>query len=286
MAEQFPTITSGAVAKYPLTRSVQHRTQVWTFVDLTEQRFSKGNGGRAAFTLVYNNIKTADKETLRAFFASTFGSYDHTWSITLPDPSPGSPTTYTNMQFLANQQFAAVNISPDRWRVTLKCRQTITSLETAGSAGSGGDFGGHSVYPPINAAGIITGYPYGEEDDFVVQQAELDAGFSYASPQNENRMMKFTLTYPVISRAEVDVVETFFNAMRGRTGDFDFTDDNGTVWVNTRFDMDQLDIVYNEPGSHSLTVKLSALQAGFDDINPDLGDEGSDSGPSPQTQST
>jgi hypothetical protein len=97
---------------------------VYYMQDLSEQRFSRGQGGLASFELVYTNISTADKELLRIFFADRFGSFDHSWDITLPDPSAGSPTTYNNVQFMPRQNFEAANISPGRWSVTLKIRQT------------------------------------------------------------------------------------------------------------------------------------------------------------------
>lgn len=120
----FPTLATGSVACYPITRGNRYRTMVYYMVDLSEQRFSRGQGGLASFELVYTNISTADKNTLRTFFIDRFGSFDHTWDITLPDPSVGSPTTYNNMQFIPGQQFEAANLSQGRWSVTLKIRQT------------------------------------------------------------------------------------------------------------------------------------------------------------------
>ncbi len=119
----FPALSSGTVGKYPLTRGERYRTMVYSHVDLSEQRFSKGNGPLASFDLVFNNVKTADKNLVRAFFTGTLGAADTTWSITLNDPI-GTPTIYTNLQFVPNQRFTAENISPDRWAFTLKVRQT------------------------------------------------------------------------------------------------------------------------------------------------------------------
>ena len=122
----FPNLTSGAPVKYPLSRSNSYRTGVAVFTDLSEQRWSKGNGQRAGFALVFNNLSTPDKETLREFFSTTFGSYDATWQLTINDPI-GSPTTYYNLQFVPNQHFIAQLTSYGRWRVTLQVRQTNTT---------------------------------------------------------------------------------------------------------------------------------------------------------------
>lgn len=120
----FPPLHTGSVAKYPVTRFHKYRTVIYTFVDLTEQRFSKGNGPLQDWDLVFNNVNTADKNTVEGFFTGTIGATDHTWDITFGDPDPSTPTTYTNMQFLPNQRFTATNISPDRWKFTLRVRQT------------------------------------------------------------------------------------------------------------------------------------------------------------------
>lgn len=120
----FPTLHTGSVAKYPLGRGTRFRTGVGIFTDMSEQRFSKGNGALASFSLVYNNINTQDKETLREFFNTTLGSFDASWQLTLPDPSAMSPTTYHNLQFVPGSTFKGQNTSPSRWRVTLMVRQT------------------------------------------------------------------------------------------------------------------------------------------------------------------
>lgn len=120
----FPKLKTGSVAKYPATRQRVYRTMVHTFCDMSEQRFSKGNGPLCTWQLTYSNINTADKETLRGFFDGREGATDTTWDITIEDPDPAHPTTYTDMQFVPNSKFVAKNHSPDRWEVTLQMRQT------------------------------------------------------------------------------------------------------------------------------------------------------------------
>jgi hypothetical protein len=134
----FPNLASGQPVKYPLTRSNKFRTGVAVFTDMSEQRWSRGNGALAGFALVYNNISTADKETLRQFFSTTYGSYDATWQITINDPI-GSPTTYYNCQFMPMQHFVAQETSFNRWRVTLQVRQTnSTNPVNTSASGAGG----------------------------------------------------------------------------------------------------------------------------------------------------
>lgn len=121
-------------------------------------------------------------------------------------------------------------------------------------------------YPAINAAGIITQFPYGETDEFVVDDSTLDCGISWTRAENTFPIKTFTVNYPLIQRDEVKVIEDFYASMRGTTGEFQFTDDSGFVWNHARFDMPSVQVKYNEPGSHSVVVKITApLQAPNDE---------------------
>jgi hypothetical protein len=106
---------------YPLVRSHQFRTNVYTHVDFSEQRFSKGVDLQM-FDLTFHNLKTADKETVRVFFNSTRGNFDTTWTLTYTD-TDGTPQTYTNLQFVGNT-LDATQTEPGVWQIKLKVRQT------------------------------------------------------------------------------------------------------------------------------------------------------------------
>lgn len=121
MSDHFPVLSSGVVAKYPLTRSRKWRNIIYMAEDLQEQRCTKGSL-LESFTLAYNNIKTSDKEILRDFWNSTKGAFDETWSLTINDF--GDIQTYTHLQFVPGSKFEAVNFTFDRWRITLQVRQT------------------------------------------------------------------------------------------------------------------------------------------------------------------
>ncbi len=114
-------MTSGAIAKYPLTRRKSYRTSVLTSVDMSEQRFSKGSV-LAAFDLLFTSVSTADKNTVRDFFDARQGTFDTTWDITFDDP-PGTPVTYLHLQFMPGQNFEATEVKTGRWNFNLKVRQ-------------------------------------------------------------------------------------------------------------------------------------------------------------------
>lgn len=122
MANAFPVISGGSVAKYPLTRHRIQRGAIATFLDFSEQRFSKGVPLND-FELTWSKIPTADKDAIRDFFNARLGAFDTTWQITIEDP-PGSPTTFQHMQFIPKQQFEAKEESTGLWSFSLKIRQT------------------------------------------------------------------------------------------------------------------------------------------------------------------
>ena len=132
----FPTLTSGAVTCYPLTRRHNFRTRVFIFEDLSEQRFSMGTD-LAEFELVFNSLSTVDKETVRDFYNSARGAYTTTWMITLPDPL-GDTNVWYGMQFLPQQLFQATETVTGRWNFSLKIRQTVNSNLVGGANGTAG----------------------------------------------------------------------------------------------------------------------------------------------------
>jgi hypothetical protein len=144
-----------------------------------------------------------------------------------------------------------------------------------------------NTYPLISNGHVTSQYPYTEEDIFNVQQSTVDAGFSVGLPKNNTPLKRFVITYTLLTRDEVTAIENFFQNMRGRLGYFTFTDDAGNNWTNTRFDIDELDIAYDQINSYGFgSVALYATLNSFVPFNPNLGDQGSDSGPTPGTQET
>ncbi len=121
MALLFPTLASGFVAKYPLKRTHKHRTAVYVHGDFSEQRFAKGTQ-LEEFELHFTNVKTADKETMRAFFTSTRGQLDTTWTIFITD-TDGVAVEYDNCQFTEGT-FSAVANNNGFWTFSLPVRQT------------------------------------------------------------------------------------------------------------------------------------------------------------------
>ncbi len=116
-----------------------------------------------------------------------------------------------------------------------------------------------AAYPKIDDLDIIvTQFPYTEVDEHAVSSNSMDCGISYTYEENAFRLKRFHLTYDVITRAQAAIIEDFFLEMRGRLGEFEFTDDADNVWTATRFDQDELKVEYVAPGHMKMEVKLFA----------------------------
>lgn len=78
----FPTLSTGSIACYPLTRTVSTATVVHRFENDTEQRY-RDRVALMKFDLVFTDIKMSDFDLIEAFFEARKGPYDATWDITV-----------------------------------------------------------------------------------------------------------------------------------------------------------------------------------------------------------
>src|SRR5690349_4157723 len=91
----FPTIKSGFVTCFGFTRSREFRTGIATFLDKSEQRWLARDQLERA-TLVFTDINGYDYSNLLAFWRTTKGAFDNTW--TLRPLKDGDPA-YINCAF-------------------------------------------------------------------------------------------------------------------------------------------------------------------------------------------
>jgi len=117
-------------------------------------------------------------------------------------------------------------------------------------------------FPEINPGHIYFQLPFTEVVEFVVRAVTLECGITVTHAEHEDEMRRFRVRYDSIDRDELTVLEDFFEEMRGRTGEFDFPvkadgpDGEITVYPKTRFDQDELEISYPEPGRFSVDLKF------------------------------
>ena len=111
----FPTLASGAVALYPVSRDTAYPVKTVRFLDDTEQRWKQG-AALERFTLAYTDLSAADRDTLQTFFDSVKGTYDSTWDITIG----GDTYSYCCFEDDAPQWQER---TAESWDVTFKIRQ-------------------------------------------------------------------------------------------------------------------------------------------------------------------
>lgn len=111
----FPALKTGVVGMYPATLGLTFKTDVVQFVNDTEQRWATWQGV-SEFELVFTDIDGYDLSLLVEFFNSVKGQFDATWTL------PINGQTYNNCSFLQDD-FTYTEAKPERYSVTLKCRQ-------------------------------------------------------------------------------------------------------------------------------------------------------------------
>lgn len=78
----FPTLSFGASAKAPVTRTLVCPSKVERFADNKEQRYKAGTAyWRIQFPLT--NLSAADRDAVTTFFNDQKGMYATDWDITL-----------------------------------------------------------------------------------------------------------------------------------------------------------------------------------------------------------
>ena len=249
MPATLPTVRSGAVALYPVSRSALRPTKVTTFMNGKEQRF-KVAAPYAAFQLEYTQIKASDRTALDNFIASTKGSFDSTWQFTLG-------TTYGNLGFETDSfDWEEAPNRPGLYNASLRFRQTISS--GAAAAGTGTSY-------PTFAGGITTQLPFVQSTRYLTARNDLECGIRHAfafygsglTGYPTRGLYGWTLNYSVFTDGEIGTLEGFYALQQGRLGTFSFTDPkDAAVYSKVRFDNDSLDFKHLSPNITSVVVKL------------------------------
>lgn len=115
MPGTYPTLSFSSAFKYPVRRNANRRGAIATFCDFSEQRWNRSvSGNLYEFELHYSKITTADKETLRTFYAQQQGEFATDWSLVFDG------MLYRTCQFIG--PFSPRNVGPNTWNLMLKCR--------------------------------------------------------------------------------------------------------------------------------------------------------------------
>ncbi len=80
---EFPRLKTGAVMQYPAGRSVEYATQVYRFVDGSEQRYRERGAALRRWVIRLELLDETELQSLQEFFASVEGRLG---SVSFTDP--------------------------------------------------------------------------------------------------------------------------------------------------------------------------------------------------------
>lgn len=266
MALVLPAISTGSLgisapAMYPMQRSVTFDTKICVFMDGSQQRWMN-RGMLENWQLNYSQVSDLDRQNLDAFFQSTLGSAQ-TWTFARGGPENIS---LANCQFVDDSmQWTKQSVSNiGSWNGTLKFRQVAN---TSGI--------GPSMYPgpfptlgTVNGFGYQTGYPFIRTQNFFSIRAELDTGGTIVRPligsgltgYPSRQLYRWTLSFTVLSDADLFTLQSHFFNAAGRYTNFAFTDlQMNKTFTKVAYAMDTFDATYQMKGISSVTIQLQEV---------------------------
>ncbi len=106
---------------------------------------------------------------------------------------------------------------------------------------------------------VVTQFPYSEIDSWYTAIADVPCGKSFTRSYNASPLKAFLLSYGSITKDESDLLEAFFNSMKGPLGTFTFTDDAGNLWSPCRFDQNEYSITALSANQYSGQLRIVAV---------------------------
>ena len=117
MAGTFPTLSSGQVCMYPVTRIARTLTREFRFADGSRQGWMT-QGHMNSFELQFDGLSAADRATVRDFIDLQKGQFDKSWTF------PFDGTNYAACQFEMDELSATeAETAIGRYGFSLKIRQ-------------------------------------------------------------------------------------------------------------------------------------------------------------------
>jgi len=215
-------------------------TDIAQMGDFSEQRM-KMRGPLFNFELKYRRLPFTDVQSIQTWQATIKGMFDKTVSITLES------TTWSNLTLMEDVHVFRED-SPGLYSVEFILRQTQNRSYPVPSVGSS--------FPTL-PIGIVTQLPWGSGIKYSTSYNDNPTGQRYPlawlgggfSGLPSVGLRSWQLNFPVISEAELAILENYFVGQSGMWGSFSFTDPNtATVYSHCRFGSDTMSIVYQSPG--------------------------------------
>ena len=254
----FPQLSSGSVAQYPVTKSIEHRTVFNEAADGSVIRYCDADAVRTRWTLRLTGLSDAEKTGLEDLFAGAEGrlrpfvfvdpfanmlrwSEDLTQSLWLRDPllqaSEGRPVRLTN----AGQTVQAVRQQVPAvagWRYCLSAlvRSTASTEVTLRISTVDGAFENRSV-------------------------ADSEWRRLFCSGSIDGTARELTVEMRVAAGAAVDVAELQLEA-QPMPSPYKPSGGLGGVHDSTRFDQDTIEFTTYGPDNHETVLRLVRSSGG------------------------
>lgn len=233
-------------AQFPVTRQIVFDTRIDVAPNGSEQRFVN-NVPLFRFVFPYNSLLGADQIALLNFFNARAGMNASDWTAAM------LAQTYANLTF-DDDTISLTQQDPLLWNVALKFHQTQNKSYTIPS--------------PTNFPNLSSGKPfqrpYGPQWRSLTVAGDSTTGSRYAyqfygaglSNFPSSPLRGWTLSYPVLSDADVATIENFFVGSQGRFATFSLTDDTSTTYAHCRFATDVLSLQYVAPNQTNVQFSI------------------------------
>lgn len=249
MPTALPIIRGTSTPIYPFTQ---------TYLCFTGR--SDGQNGKATrwvrglplvrFEFPYDQLRQADKNTLKAAFVSAKGQFTTGLTATL------GATTYTDLSF-DEDEFNAVEAQTTQYGVKWVLTQTLAQNLTPGAAGA--------AFPTLST-GAICQLPYTQKKRFQTTVSRVDSGpkYTYAefgaglSGFPTDGLMAWEFQERNLTDAEVNAKVAHFLANWGDCYSFAFTDEDGVTYSNVYYAAPQLSVIRN--AYNQSTIRTGLIQ--------------------------
>lgn len=225
----------------PVVRSLKFSTGIGLGINGTEQRWMLSTGVES-WSLSYNHLSVAQRDTILSLYESSKGAFDQTVSLVF------SGTTYSGLYF-DGDSLAFTETDPLNFTGTVKLSTVVRAADT-GSFPS--DF-------PTLGTGARVQRPYTRGKTFDTDAVRTEGGrFAYA--RRTASLQTWTAGGTILTDAEAAAIYSMFKLACGQWRSFGFTDpDSSTHFTNCRFGSDQMDWTISGPNQNSIQVTIQQL---------------------------
>lgn len=113
-----------------------------------------------------------------------------------------------------------------------------------------------TYFPQLNSAGMIVQRPYISEQLALTSMSDHPLGYQHSRSNRTNPISRWQLAYSSLTDAEASALETFFDSMGGRYGEFTFLDPGGNL------------VQYSDDFTHASWNKASGVTVGAATTDP------------------